>query len=250
MRSRDGDLARAQDLTEAGQVDEAYRIANRYLKFSPNDPEFLTVMVHVMLQSDKIVIAYALARRVVQILPKAAGGWLNMGRAAADLSLTKESIRSYKKALSFAPEGEQRKNTLVNMCAVMINAGRFEEAEPYAKQVLEIDPENRKAISNLGFCQLAQRNWKEGWPNYHKSLGVDWRPQTRYFNEPEWDGKKTDRVVLYAEQGLGDVLSFASMIPDAQKKAKIVLDIDPELVGLMQRSFPDVSVYCTRFMKA
>ena len=247
--SRAHDLALAQDLSENGQLDDAYIIANRYLKHNPNDPEFLTIMVHVLLSSQKPAVAYSLAKRVTQIAPRSSGAWLNMGMAAGDLWIHKEAVRSYKKALTLAFKEEQKLLILINMCAVLIDSGHFEEAEPYAKKAIEIDPENLKAISNLGFCQLAQRNWKEGWPNYHKCLGISWRPATQYFNEPEWDGKKTGRVVLYAEQGLGDVLSFASMVPDAQKKAKIVLDIDAKLQGLLQRSFPKASVYGTRLQQ-
>ena len=249
MRSRANDLANAQDLTEAGEVDAAFAIANRYLKNDPNDAEFLTIIVHIMLQTDKPVIAYSLSKRVTELLPKAAGGWLNMGRSAADLWLTKEAVRAYKKSLALATDERQKKLALVNMCAVLIDSGRFDQGEVYAKEVLALEPDNVKATANLGFCQLAQRNWKEGWPNYHKSLGIDWRPRTQYFDEPEWDGTKTNRVAIYADQGLGDVISFASVIPDAQKKAKIVLDVDPKLEGLMKRSFPGVSVYGTRFMR-
>jgi len=248
--SRASDLALAQDLSEAGDVDEAYRIANRYLKFDPHDPEFLTVMVHVLLQSDKAVIAYALAKQAIAGAPKASGTWLNLGMACQELWLTQEAVRAYKKSFSLAIEPDRKLLALINMCAVLIDSGRFEEAEPYALMALEIDPESLKATSNLGFCQLAQRNWKEGWPNYRKSLGVDWRPQTQYGDEAEWDGKPVDRIALYAEQGLGDVIGFASMVPDVQKLCKhVVMDIDPKLEGLFQRSFPNVSVYGTRFIK-
>ena len=247
MRSKESDLRLGQDLAEAGDVDPAYAIANKYLKRDPNDYQALTLMTHVLLQSDKPTIAYSLAKRVTQIIPKASGGWLNMGRAAADLWMSNEAIRCYKKAIKSATDDKQKHMGLVNMCATLIDSGRFEQAESYARLALDIDPDNQKIISNLGFCQLSQRNWKEGWANYHKSLGIDWRPKTQYAGEPEWDGKKTDRVVLYAEQGIGDVISFASMIPDAQKKAKIVFDVDPKLEGLMRRSFPGISVYGTRF---
>jgi ADP-heptose:LPS heptosyltransferase len=105
-------------------------------------------------------------------------------------------------------------------------------------------------LANLGFCQLAQRNWKEGWINYRQCIGHDWRPRTQYADEPDWDGKKVDYLCLYAEQGLGDVISFSSMIPYAEKKAKkVVVEVDARLKGLIQRSFPNVKVYGTREQK-
>lgn len=248
--SRVTDLKLAQDLSEEGQVDEAYLIANRYLKFEPHDPEFLTVMVHVLLQSGKFIEAYALAKQAIEGAPKASGTWLNLGMACQELWLTNEAVRAYKQSYSLAMDAQRKRLALINMCAVLIDSGRFEEGEPYALQAIELDPDNVKAISNLGFCQLAQRNWKEGWKNYRKCLGVDWRPRTVYGNEPEWDGSPVNRIALYAEQGIGDVISFASMIPDVQKRCKhVVLDVDPKLENLMRRSFPKCSVYGTRFIK-
>jgi len=247
MKSKQDDLRHGQDLAEGGEVDGAYAIANRYLKQDPNDFQALTLMTHILLQSDKPTLAYSLAKRVTQLVPSLSGAWLNMGRAAADLWMSTEAVRCYKKSIKTATDDKQKHMALVNMCATLIDTGRVDEGEVYAHLALEIDPENQKTISNLGFCQLAQRNWKEGWPNYHKSLGIDWRPRTQYNDEPEWDGKKAGKVVLYAEQGIGDVISFASMIPDASKKAKIIFDCDPKLQGLMKRSFPDITIYGTRF---
>ena len=68
---------------------------------------------------------------------------------------------------------------LVNLAGLFIEMGRFEEAEIITWQLLEIDPQYSKAIANLGFCQLAARNW-EGWKNYRHTIGSDWRPKVQY----------------------------------------------------------------------
>jgi hypothetical protein len=64
-------------------------------------------------------------------------------------------------------------------------------------------------------------------------------------DEPDWEGQP-GKVVLSAEQGIGDVLSFASMIPDAAQKADIVFEVNKKLKNLLVRSFPTVKVYGTR----
>jgi len=57
--------------------------------------------------------------------------------------------------------------------------------------------------------------------------------------------------VTYGEQGVGDELSFASMLPDMQKDcAKVIYSCDKKLEGLMRRSFPGIKVYGTRKAKA
>jgi len=247
--NRERHLEVARELAREGQADDAYRIADDYLKKNPNDLPFLTVMTYIMMASDKPSIAYHLAKQCVALAPKDASVYVNMGQAAQDLWQSREAERAYKKGLKVCLDDEQRIMLLVNLCALYLDTGRFDDAEPWAKECLKLDPEHRKALANLGFCQLAQRNWAEGWKNYHQCLGHDWRPRVQYREEPEWDGSKQDLVALYAEQGLGDVLSFASMVPDAQKKARIVLDVNASLQGLLQRSFPDAKVYGTRMAK-
>ena len=258
--SREKHLEIARELARDGEADDAYRIADRYLKEDPNDVPFLTVMTYIMMRAEKPSIAYHTATRCAQLAPKDPSVWVNMGMAAQDLWQSKEAERAYKRGLKVIKDArkqgidnqdlsDQEMFLLVNLCALYLDTGRFDEAEPWAVECLKIDPEHRKGLANLGFCQLAQRNWAEGWKNYHECLGHDWRPKVQYNGEPEWDGSEQDTVAIYAEQGLGDVLSFASMIPDAQKKARIVLDINASLQGLLQRSFPDVKVYGTRMAK-
>jgi tetratricopeptide (TPR) repeat protein len=204
-------------------------------------------MVYVMLSSDKPTIAYHLAKRASDLSPNDPAVWVNIVMACQDLWRSKEAERAYKRGIRLAPQPEQKSMLMVNLCALYIDTGRFAEAEPYAKESLKLYPEHRKSLANLGFCQLAQRNWKAGWPNYRQCIGHDWRPRTQYDTEPEWDGSKVDDLVLYAEQGLGDVISFASMVPFAQTKCtKLVLDVDKRLEGLLQRSFPKAKVYGTR----
>ena len=246
--SRQTDLDIARDLAKRGEMDQAYVIADRYLKDDPNDVLFLTIMVYVMLDSDKTTVAYHLAKRVSDLAPKDPAVWVNFGMACQDLWRSKEAERAYKKGIALVKKDQdQYSMLLVNLCALYIDIGLFDKAEPYAKQVLEVKPEHAKSIANLGFCQLAQRNWEEGWKNYRHCLGMSWRPQQRYMGEDEWEGQEVDTLVLYAEQGLGDVISFASLAEYAQTQCKkLILDVDPCLKNLFQRSFPKAKVYGTR----
>ena len=64
-----------------------------------------------------------------------------------------------------------------------------------------------------------------------------------------WTGGrlKNKRLLVRAEQGVGDQILFASLIPDlaAARKAEggsVMLECEPRLVPLFARSFPDVTV--------
>jgi len=244
-------LTLAQDLAEAKDWDRAYVICDKALKSNPNDYRWLTVMVYIMLQTEKAPIAYHLARRVADLEPRKASGWLNLGMACKDLRLDNDAVRFGKKALKFSDSEKQQSMINVNIGSSLIDMGKFAEAEHYCLEGIRLNPDTMKGRANLGFCQLAQRQWEKGWKNYRHCLGHEWRPQFTYTDEPEWDGKGEGNIVLYGEQGLGDQISFASVIPDAHRWAKknnsrIILDVSNRLTNLLRRSFPDVKIYGTQ----
>lgn len=246
--NRQADLERCRDLVDSGNkgsLDEAYIIAKRYLADNPEDVLFLVIMTAVMLNAHKPEMGYYLAEKCCQLAPDEPGTWLNYGMACNDLWFEDKALRYYKRGLQKARNDDQRSMFHVNIASVLIDTGRFAEAEPHCKKALEYNAGSIKGMANLGFCQLAVRNWSEGWKNYRNCIGSEWRPVSQYVDEPLWEGQKGGKLILYQEQGLGDIISFASMIPDAAKDNEIILDVEPRIAPLMQRSFPDIKVYGT-----
>ena len=245
------ELEIAQTLAERGEYDRAYILANKHLKQDPEDYTWLMVMSYIMLGTDKPILAYHLAKRCTQIQPKNPGGFMNLGMACKDLRLDDAALRYNRRGLKLSKSPDQRQMLHVNASSVLVDTGQYQEAEEHCLKALEIKPDSEKAIANLGFCQLAQRNWKEGWKNYRSCLGHEWRPIHKYDDEPLWDGKSKGTIAIYGEQGLGDQISFASMIPDLLSWAKdndsrIVFDASNRLENLLKRSFPDATIYGTQ----
>jgi len=61
------------------------------------------------------------------------------------------------------------------------------------------------------------------------------------------DNLKKKRLLVRAEQGVGDQILFASVIPDLAAQARgqggsLLLECEPRLVPLFTRSFPEVAV--------
>ena len=248
--SRETDLELARTLSENHKWDDAYKIADRYLVEDPNDVQALAIMTYIMLGAGKPAIAYHLAKGGTRLAPREAGMWMNLGMAAGDLWQSKEAARHYERGLKLAKTDKQRSMMCINIASILIDTGRFAEGEPYAKRAIEYEPDSVKGNANLGFSYLGQRKFKEGWKQYRYAIGTETRPRHQYQDEPMWDGKGKGNIALISEQGIGDVISFASMIPDAVEWAKkndsqIIVDCEKRLQPLLQRSFPDAKVYGT-----
>jgi hypothetical protein len=127
--------------------------------------------------------------------------------------------------------------------AILIQAGEWDSAVAASRIALALQ-DSGKNRANLGLALLGAGKWEEAWPLYREISGRDRSARRlQYVDEPLWDGSKGKSIVVYEEQGLGDVITFASCLPDTLKDAKVVLDVRPELLGLFQRSFPEATVY-------
>lgn len=244
------DLILAQQLSKQNDWDNSYRLADKYLWTDPNDVDWLMVMVYIMLGTGKHTIAYSLAKRCVELEPGNPSMYLNFGMAANELWRASESERIYRRGMKLSKRTDQLCKFLINLAGVYIDNGRFDEAKAMCEQVLEMNPDSRKGRANLGFCQVALKEWGVGWPNYRYCLGTEWRPKTSYGDEPEWDGKGKGNIVLYAEQGIGDMVCFASMLPDMVRWCQAndsipILDCDWRLYTLFKRSFEGLVIYPT-----
>ena len=245
--TREQEILRAKELLIGKEPDLAWKLIEKQLTKNPDDAEALMVAAHIMKETFNNVHAYHFARRVTELAPDKFQGWNLFGHLSDILWQVEQSERCLRKAVKTARNNMEKADALLNLACLYIQTGDYNNAEPLCKQSLLLNPESRKSRANLGFCQLANRNWAEGWDNYHYSLGASTRKKVQYKDEPEWDGERGLNVAIYGEQGIGDEISFASMFDDAIAVCnKVVIDCDKRLQGLFARSFPKAKVYGTR----
>jgi tetratricopeptide (TPR) repeat protein len=117
-----------------------------------------------------------------------------------------EAVVAFEQAeeLGNRPAASNRGNTLLDL-------GSMDEALSAHALAVERDPSHAGAQYNLTLTQLRLGNWERGWPGYE----ARWRFREVYrsprtFLEPRWQGEplKGRRVLLHAEQGLGDTIQF------------------------------------------
>jgi len=239
----------AKELWEKNRFDDAYEIVRPVLMDNPFNDSFLSLAGVIYEKAENLPVAYHLFKAATQIEPNEANHWVNLGRVAEDLWRTDEAERHYKIALKKVNRDETLRILLGNLAAMCIDNARYEEAEKWCEQALKKFPDFDLAKSNLGFAQLALGKWDIGWKNYRYALDRPTRTKFQYRVEPEWNGDAGKRVVLYGEQGIGDELSFASMVPDAIEVCEqVIIDCDLRLANLFARSFQKAHVYGTRRM--
>lgn len=117
-----------------------------------------------------------------------------------------EAIEAFERAEALGNRGaaSNRGNSLLEM-------GRVDEALRAHRIAVERDPTHPGAQYNLALTQLRLGDWPQGWLSYE----ARWRFREvhrgpRIFRQPRWQGEPLEgrRVLLHAEQGLGDTIQF------------------------------------------
>jgi tetratricopeptide (TPR) repeat protein len=232
------------DLIQKNDLEPAADLSMRLLEEDPNDAVALNFLGIIHLELHNFPLAYQYLRRSLSEKPGHAPVWVNFGLAAHELGRNDEGLNAYLKA---AELDHDYVKAYVNAAALFIEEAKWDEAEKACNLGLEIDPESDLAKKNLAHVYLAKHEWEKGWKYWDLSLGCKYRKEWVYGDEKRWDGTKDQAIVVYGEQGLGDEINYASVIPDAIKDSKkVIIDCDPKLEKLFKRSFPKADVHGTR----
>jgi Flp pilus assembly protein TadD len=241
----------ARKLIDEGHIEKADKMLNMHLMRNPDDALALSFMVEILKKADRFPAAYQLAKRITELRPDRAEAWCSLGGAAQGLWRLDEAIDCYRKADQRASTRQQKALYASNIASSMLDGGSFVGSEEFCRTALRLDSKDTSVRHNLGLSLLGQRKWKEAWPFYSASVGSKQRNNVKYKDpaEPTWDGTKDQTIVVYGEQGVGDEICAASMLPDVIRDSKkVIIDCDHRLKRLFQRSFPEATVHGTRWV--
>ena len=246
------EVERAGTLADSGEPDAAMEICNKVLLEEPDNPGALYVVATILLQAARHAQAIQIAKRLTDVRPKGPLGWSLLAAIYCEMHRYDESIRYAERAVACRRDAK----TVADMGYVHVNAGNWEVGSKYAHEALKLakGDDSKRAVEaardsmvHLVYCQLAVKNWRSGFEGYRLTLRTKWRKEYQYGDSKEWWGEKDAVVMVTGEQGLGDEIMAASVVPDAIRGCKkFILDCDHRLVGLFRRSFPDAIVTGTR----
>jgi tetratricopeptide (TPR) repeat protein len=244
------DLGKA--LVKLERPEPAAQAFGRALALKPGDASLLVqraVQFHAMQQYDK-----ALADLDAALLlnpPAALRGTAQQYRSRALLSLKRpeDSLAAIDAALAVGPH-DPRNHYL--RARILLRLGRVDEAQASLERAVEIDPKGDAPRYLLSMAQLRLQDFEQGWANYERRWKVSWfirdsgamapaalAPRLDlYTRREDFDGKA---VLVIAEQGVGDQIMFASILPElAARAAKVTFVSVEKLLTLFRSSFPAV----------
>jgi polysaccharide pyruvyl transferase WcaK-like protein/Tfp pilus assembly protein PilF len=268
-------LQQAVGLHQQGQLDEAEAIYRKILRSEPTSHRVLNLIGLAGFQRGNVADSLRDLGRAASIAPKvakyhydlgvvtqthgqlaesvghyqralaidtsSAATWENLGVALFDLDLNRESIAAFERALTLNPVSLL---ALGNLATLRRWQGDHAAALTLIERGLALDPLNADLRMKRAETLLATGDLVAGWEDYAWRFvhGVVWGAQPGTFVPlPKWAGEPlaNRRVLLHAEQGIGDEVMFASCLRElADRPGHFTLLCDRRLVPAMARAFP------------
>ncbi|WP_296595323.1 glycosyltransferase family 9 protein [Phenylobacterium sp.] len=141
-----------------------------------------------------------------------------------------EAEACYRRAAGWRPSW-----TLGNLGVILRITGRLEEAEAVLREALAAEPEHPRTEHTLGMTLIQLGKYAEGMALYEARHKLLPRPTAPF---PEWRGEslKDKRILILAEQGLGDQILWSRFIPLlAREAAEVRLAVARPLVRLFEQ---------------
>lgn len=226
---------------QAGKYAEAMDLCNYAISLNPKD-----------------IVAYRAKARLLQIERKFAEAEQYYDAAERRGALTFEDIvnrgvvkseqQKYDAAIEDFTKVTQMKPdytlAYVQRGAANWEMRRWDLAKQDFLKANELSPDDANSNWILGLLALQLNDFETGWPLYEKRWNSNrFKSRRLVTQKPQWSlDSEHKSVLVWGEQGIGDMIIYGSLIPSIRKRADYVTAmVDPRLISLFSRSMPDVN---------
>jgi len=234
--------------------DEAVIYLTKAYEDNPESFDIVLLLGRSLRNLDRLEQAIPYFRKALEKKPESNVTILELANTLNMLGQNAESLKLYQKALEINPNMVSVK---YNIAYTMKKMGYVQESLKMYREVLAEKPDYAQAHFSMGLAYLLLGDWTKGWEEY------EWRWESynekkTKFDQPIWDGSNPcgKRVLLCAEQGLGDTFQFirygkilknmgATVIAQTQRPLTTLLKLCPYIDEVYGRgeTLPDFDCY-------
>lgn len=229
-------------LRDGGNRDEAIGAFRRAYASDPRAPGALRELVMSLVQADNLRKAREVAGAAVASDSRWHEARVLLGLVEQKAHEPLQALEHYAAALAMRPSDAEVHDLSGSAYQEL---GRLEEAIAEYDRALELRPDYASALLHRGLARLLLGEFAGGWDGYEaRKLSAESSVPPRRF--PEWNGSPLGgrTLLVRREQGLGDEIMFASMLPELVRAAgRCIVECEPRLQKLFSRSFPQATVF-------
>lgn len=255
------DLAKsAHDEIIEGRLDAAYPKILYLLDQDPNNYFYLYLFASYYSKRENLGAAILAYEKAIGLYPNFSECINNVGGCYRKLGYFDKAIDCFKKAVEigrtdkFKHDFGSKANQFLadyisNLGSSNVARHAADLALGYFEEALALNPECENAKWNKSLVLLEKGDYENGFINYDFGDRRNSKRDRNYTpGKPEtlvWGGEKGKTVVVYGEQGIGDEIMFATIIPDlARDCKKVIYDAHPRLYRMFRHAFAGLGVDC------
>ncbi len=183
-------------------------------------------------------------RNGLLITPEAGRLWSSLSATLLETDHVAPAMQYARMATIAAPADSE---AFGNFAQALYRSGQIEAAISSGAQAMRLDPKNPIITFNLAIYLLSNGDMARGWPLYEARL-IPLRKMTRNLPPQSWSPNISGpniHLLVYAEQGLGDEVMFATCFPELQERlaqgelGSVTVECTDRLRTLFKRSFPE-----------
>jgi len=179
-----------------------------------NDLQAALNTAREMLASGRLAEAERAYREILSQRPTEAEALINLAAALGAMGKAAEAVGPLEQALKIVPGSAEAR---ANLGAALLHVGRVDEAIAQLRKAISLNANLVDAHVNLGFALLQKGDFAQGWIEHEwRRSGQVFAPFEKAVEQPPWDGMSSlagKKVLIYAEQGLGDTIQFLRYVP-------------------------------------
>jgi tetratricopeptide (TPR) repeat protein len=194
---------------ELERFDEALANYDKALAIKPDYASALSNRGNALMALKRLDEALANYDRALAIRPDHADALNSRGVVLMELKRFDEALASYDRTLAIKPDYATALN---NRGVGLMKLKRFDEALASYDRALAIKPDYANALFNRGVACLHISDFQTGWIGYENRWYRKEAPERKLKAQyPVWRGESISgkRVIVYEEQGLGDIIQFS-----------------------------------------
>jgi len=226
------------NLKDANELDLAVKCFHQALAVMPSAYEVANNLGSAYHEQQKYDLAEEYYIKAVDLNPRYEQVFFNLSCLAKDRGEINQAIKYLAKAEEFNPLNLEYK---LSRAVFDFDNLNFDQGMEKIDRLLDCPDIQAKARYQKSLALLRNHEFDQAWPLYDERWHVpDTKLKRLDTNLPSWTGQAIGHLLIEAEQGIGDVILFASALKDAMPLAKhITVMVDPRLCSLLQRSFGD-----------
>jgi len=222
--------------------EESLKNYDEAIKLNPNYAEAYNNKGVVLKSLNRLEEAIENYNKAIKLKINYAEAYNNKGITLKTLDRFEEAIQNYNKAIELNPYYIEAYN---NLSFIFQFKKDFNNALLYLNKALKKNSNSEITKFAIGTLNLKFKKFSEGWKGYESRKNLKDRDikirQYDSFECPSFDQIKNKKILVYAEQGLGDTILFSRYIKILfELNNKITFEIFPQLSKL----FKNINNYC------